>query len=212
MNILKLFCWRIWYMYDMICNIRCNYIMSVDKNVNFVIVHSLWGYMKYFISLNINSLYILYYNDSLVPKWGLMWFNGIGTWRNPILLLETILVPTQWALIILVKNSNMPCIYLLSLAHCLYIYRMLKVHPCVHVKSSFHLIWNMVWHLCKRVVTRHTILFIGWTWRLTRIHHIRKVDVSLIWGVTKLVSILIDSKLLESNSLLYGVIVRSLPL
>ena len=182
------------------------------RNVNFVIVHSLWGYMKYFISLNINSLYILYYNDPLVPKWGLMWFNGIGTWRNPILLLETILVPTQWALIILVKNSNMSCIYLLSLAHCLYMYRMLKVHPCVHVKSSFHLIWNLVWHLCKRVVTRHTILLIGWTWRLTIIHHIRKVDVSLIWGVTKLVSILIDSKLLESNSLLYGVIVRSLPL
>ena len=136
--------------------------------------------------LNINNLYTLHCNVPLVPKWGSMWFNGIGRWRNPVLLLEIILVPTQWASIILVKNSNMPCIYLLSPIHYLYMDRILKVHPCVNVKSSFHLIWNLVWHLYGRRVTYHTILFIGWTWRLTITHHMRRVDVSLIRGVTKL--------------------------
>ena len=84
------------------------------RNVNFVIVHSLWSYMKYFISLIINNLYILHCNDPLVPKWGSMWFNEIGKQRNRVLLLETILVPTQWVSIILIKNFNMPCIYLES--------------------------------------------------------------------------------------------------
>ena len=122
--------------------------------------------MKDLISLNINNLYILHFNDPLVPKWGSMWLNGIGRWRNLILLLETILVPTQWASIIFVINSNMPCVYLLNPAYCLYIDRILKVHPCVNVKSSFHLIWNLVWHLSERGITRHTILFMCWTWRL----------------------------------------------
>ena len=156
------------------------------RNVNFVIVHSLWSYIKYFISLNIYNLYTLHCNVPLVPKWGSIWFNGIGRWRNPVLLLETILVPTQWASIILVKNYNMPCIYLLSPTHYLYMDTILKVHACVNVKSSFHVIWNLVWHSYGRGVTRHTILFIGWTWRLNITHHMRRVDVSLIWGVTKL--------------------------
>ena len=140
---------------DVIISCRC------IRNVNFVIIHSLWSHIKYFISLNINNFYTLYFNVPLVPKWGSMWFNGIGRWRNPVLLLETILVPTQWALIILVKNSNMPCIYLLSPAHCLYIDKILKVHPCVNVKSSFHPIWNLVWHLCEMGAAWHTILFIS---------------------------------------------------
>ena len=90
--------------------------------------------MKDLISLNINNLYILHCNDPLIPKWGSMWFNRISRWRNPILLLETILVPTHWASIILIKNSNMSCIYLLSPTHCLYMVRILKIDPCVHVK------------------------------------------------------------------------------
>ena len=154
--------------------------------MNFVIVHSLWSFIKDLISLNINNLYILHCNDPLVPKWGSMWFNGISRWKNPVLLLETILVPTHWALIISVKNSNMPCIYLLSPAHCLYMDRILEIDPCVHVKSSLHLIWNLVRRLCSWGVARHTILFISWTWRLTITHHIRRVNVSLIQGVTKL--------------------------
>ena len=141
---------------------------------------------KIFISLNINNLYTLHCNVILIPKWGSMWFNGIGRWKNLILLLEAILVPTQWASIILVKNSNMLCIYLLNPAHYLYMDRTLKVHPCVNVKSSFHLIWNLVWHLYGRRVTYHTILFIDWTWKLTITHHMKRVDVSLIQGVTKL--------------------------
>ena len=145
---------------------------------------SLWSQIKYFILLNIKNLYTLHCNVFLVPKWGSMWFNWIDRWRNPVLLLETILVPTQWTSIILVKNSNMTCIYLLSPVHCLYMDRILKVHPCVNAKSSFHLIWNLVWHLFGRGTTRHTILFIAWTWRLNITHHMRKVDISLIWGVT----------------------------
>ena len=137
------------------------------RNVNFVIMHSLWSYIKYFILSNINNLYILHCNDPLVPKWGSMWFNGISRWKNPVLLLETILVPTHWALIISVKNSNMPCIYLLSHVHYFYMDRILEIDPCVHVKFSLHLIWNLVWHMCSRGVARHTILFIDWTWRLT---------------------------------------------
>ena len=114
--------------------ISCQFI----RNVNFVIVHSLWSFMKDLISLNINNLYILHCNDLLVPKWGLMWFNGIGKWKNPILLLETILVSTHWASIILIKNYNMPCIYLLSPAHCLYMDKILKVDPCVYVKYIWY--------------------------------------------------------------------------
>ena len=155
------------------------------RNVTFVIVHS-WSYMKDLISININNLYILYYIDPLVSKWGSMWFNGIGRWRNPILLLKIILVPTHWVSIILVKNSNMLCIYLLSQAHLLYMEKILEVCPCVHVKFSLHLIWNLVWHSCKRKVVQDTILFINWTWRLTITHHIKRVDVSLIRWVTKL--------------------------
>ena len=156
------------------------------RNINFVIVHSLWSHIKYFILLNINNFFTLHCNVHLVPKWGSMWFNGISRWRNPVLLLETILVPIQWASIILVKNSNMSRIYLLSPTHCLYMDRILKVYLCVNVKSFFHLIWNLVWHLCGRAAMRHTILFIGWTWRLTITHHMRMVNISLILGVTKL--------------------------
>ena len=147
---------------------------------------SLWSHIKYFILLNINNLYTLHCNVPLVPKWWSMWFNGIERWKNSVLLFETILVQTQWASIILVENSNMPYIYLLSLARWLYIDMILKVHLCVNVKSFFHLIWNLVWHLCGRRATRHTILFIGWTWRLIITHHMRRVDISLIRRVTKL--------------------------
>ena len=35
--ILKLFYWRNWYMYDMICNIKFNYIVSIDKKCEFYI-------------------------------------------------------------------------------------------------------------------------------------------------------------------------------
>ena len=145
--------------------------------------------MKYLISLNINNLYILHYNEPLVPKWWPMWFNGIDRWRNPILLLETILVPSQRALIVLIKNLKMRCIDLLSPVHCLHMDGILWVHPCACVKSSLHLTWNVlwvVWHLCRRTMTRHTILFICWTWRLTITHHIRRINVSLIRWVTKL--------------------------
>ena len=127
--------------------------------------------MKDLISLNINNLYILHCNYPLIPKRGPMWLNEIGRWRNPILLLETILGPTHWVSIILVKNFNMPHIYLLSPAHYLYIDRILEVHPCVHVKSSLHLVWNLVWQLCRMGVAQHTILSIGWTWRLTTSSH-----------------------------------------
>ena len=123
-------------------------------------------------------MYTLHCNVPLVPKWGSMWFNGIDR--------ETILIPTQWASIILVINSNMSCIYLLSPAYCLYMDRILKVLPCVNAKSFFHLIWNLLWHLSRRGITQHTILFICWTWRLTITHHMRRVDASLIRGVTKL--------------------------
>ena len=34
-DVLKLFCWRNWYMYDMIYDIKFNYIMSVDKKCEF---------------------------------------------------------------------------------------------------------------------------------------------------------------------------------
>ena len=30
-DILKLFYWKVWYTYDIISNIRCNYIMSIYK-------------------------------------------------------------------------------------------------------------------------------------------------------------------------------------
>ena len=56
-------------MFDMICDIKFNYIVYVNKKMNFVSVHSLLSYMKNLISLNINNLYILYSNDPLVPKW-----------------------------------------------------------------------------------------------------------------------------------------------
>ena len=32
---LKLFCWRIWYVYDIIYDIKCNYIMSIEKKCEF---------------------------------------------------------------------------------------------------------------------------------------------------------------------------------
>ena len=128
------------------------------------------------------------------------------------MLLETILVPTHWASIILVKNSNMPCIYLLSPAHYLYMDTILEVYPCVHVKSSLHLIWNLVWHLCSMGEARHTILFISWIWRLTITHHIMRVDVSLIRGATKLSPYTHRFKTSKSNSLLYGSIVHYFPL
>ena len=133
------------------------------RNVNFASVHSLWSYMKDLISLNINNLYILHCNDPLEPQWWLMWFNGIGRWKNFAFLLETILVPTHWALIVLIKNRNMSHIDLLSFAHCLYMNGILGVHPCARVKSSLHLIWNVVWHLYRRRIARDTILFIGRT-------------------------------------------------
>ena len=149
--------------------------------------------MKDLILLNINNLYILHYNDPLIPKWWLVWFNGIGRWRNPILLLETILVPTYWVLIVMIKNLNMSCIDLLSLAHCLYMDKRLEVHPRAWFKSSLHLIWNMVWYLCRKRITRHTIVFISWTWahciilrRLIITYHISMINISLIWWVTKL--------------------------
>ena len=130
------------------------------RNVNFVSIHSLWSYMKGLIWLNINNLYILHCNNPLVPKWWSVWFNSIGRWRNLILLLETILVPTHWASIVLIKNPNMPCIDLLSPARYLYMDGILEVHPCSCVKSSLHLILNVVWHLCRRIIVRHIILFI----------------------------------------------------
>ena len=34
-NNLRLFCWRIWYIYNMICDIRCNYFISADKKCEF---------------------------------------------------------------------------------------------------------------------------------------------------------------------------------
>ena len=34
-DILKLFYWRNWYMYDTICEIKFNYNMSIDKKCEF---------------------------------------------------------------------------------------------------------------------------------------------------------------------------------
>ena len=133
------------------------------RNVNFASMHSLWNYMKDLISLNINNLYILHCKDHLIPKWGSMSFNGISRWRNPVLLLETILVSTHWTSIVLIKNSNTSYINILSPAHCLYMDGIFEVHSCACVKSSLHLIWNLVWLLHRRRIAWHTILFIGWT-------------------------------------------------
>ena len=141
------------------------------------------------ILLYINNLCILHCSDPLVPKWWPIWCNEIDKWRNLILLFETILVPSQWVSILLIKNLKMSCIDPSSLAHCFYMDGILQVHPCACVKSSLHLISNViwvVWHLCKRRMTKHTILFICWTWRLTITHHIRRVNISLIRWVTKL--------------------------
>ena len=156
-----MFCWRNWYMYDMICNIKFNCIVSVDKKCEFVRIHSLWSYIKYLISLNINNLSILHCNDPLVPKWWSMWLRGIGRWRNLVLLLETVLIPTLWASIVLIKNLNMSYIDLLSLANYLYMDGIHGVHTCACIKSSLHLIWNLVWHLCRRRIDWHTILFVS---------------------------------------------------
>ena len=131
-------------------------------------------------------MYILHCNDLLAPKWWLMWFNGIGRWRIFVLLLEIILVSTHWTSIVLIKNSNMSFIDLLSPAHYLYMDGILEVHSYTRVKSSLHLIWNLVWHLRRRRIVWHTILFISWTWRSTITCHIKRVNISLIWGVTKL--------------------------
>ena len=38
------------------------------RNMNFVSVHSLLNYIKDLISLNLNNLYVLHYNDILVSK------------------------------------------------------------------------------------------------------------------------------------------------
>ena len=35
LDILKLFGWKNWYMYYMICDIKFNYIMSIDKKCEF---------------------------------------------------------------------------------------------------------------------------------------------------------------------------------
>ena len=65
--------------------------------------------------------------------------------------------------------------------------------PCAHLKTSLHLIWNVIWHLYKRMIVKHTILFISGTWRiwrrltLTHWHHrIRGINVGFIWQVTEL--------------------------
>ena len=64
------------------------------RNINFVSVHSLLNYIKDLISLNLNNLYVLHYNDILVSKWWSMLFNGVVRGKIHILL-EAILIPTH---------------------------------------------------------------------------------------------------------------------
>lgn len=66
----------------------------------------------------------------------------------------------------------------------------LGVHLCTCLKSSLHLIWNIIWHLCRRIV-KYTIVMRCWTlthyiiWvRLAITHYMRRINVSLIWWVT----------------------------
>ena len=102
------------------------------------------------------------------------------------MLLKTIVVPSQWASIVFIKNPKMSYIDLLSPTHCLYMDGILRVHPCACVKSSLHQIWNViwvVWHLWKG---EWLGIPYSSTWRLTITHHIRRVNISLIGWVTKL--------------------------
>ena len=52
-DILKFFCWRSWYMYNMIYDIKFNYIVSVDKKYEFckctliIKLHEIFDFIKY---------------------------------------------------------------------------------------------------------------------------------------------------------------------
>lgn len=74
----------------------------------------------------------------------------------------------------------------MSPINCLYIDGILKVHSCAYVKSPFNVIWNTIWHLCKRRIGRHTKLFFSWSWMLTITHCIWRMSIGLIRGVNML--------------------------
>ena len=107
-----------------------------------------------------------------------MWFHHIVRWKD-LILLKTIFIPGHGVSIVLIVNTNMSCINFLTPTHNLSIDRKSRVFRCAHLKSLLHLIWKVIWHLCRRRIVIPFILFINGTWiiyrRLIITHYIRDI-------------------------------------
>lgn len=123
----------------------------------------------------------------------MIWFNGNVGWRNDILL-ETTLVPShRVSMILIVTELEEGSPKNRRYFNC----SRLSINTNISCISLFQILltfdMELVWHLCRRRLVKHTIVFISWTWdhhiilrMLTITYRIRRINISLIWRVTEL--------------------------